>query len=146
MELVVPNTGPRPASSTPSTTSLDMSSAICFGIGEKCEYDFPVRMSDLEIEGAMKTSESGVACSISSVSIWTSSCDSAMFPLKLIVVWSGASCFDVVSGGLGKTRQRVLGGFYAIHRAASASDVNGTAARQERGKTSTHTSCIHGTA
>jgi hypothetical protein len=46
-----------------------MSSAICFGIGEKCEYDFPPRMSGFDIEGAMKISEGGVSCSISSVSI-----------------------------------------------------------------------------
>ena len=42
----VPKTGPRPASSTPRTHSLAISSAMCAGIGEKCEYDPPARMSD----------------------------------------------------------------------------------------------------
>lgn len=55
-----------------------MSSAICFGIGEKCEYDFPDKMSGLLIDGAMKMSEAGVSDSISCMSIWTSSSISAI--------------------------------------------------------------------
>jgi hypothetical protein len=43
----VPRTGPLPASSTPNTTSLDISSAICCGIAEKCEYDLPASRSCL---------------------------------------------------------------------------------------------------
>lgn len=74
----VPRTGPRPASSTPSTHSVDMSSAMCCGIGEKCEYDLPASISGLQTDGAIKTFEGGVSSSISCVSICTSSIVSAM--------------------------------------------------------------------
>lgn len=83
---VVPNTGPRPASSTPNTHSVDMSSAICCGMGEKCEYDLPERTSSLWIEGAMKTLSGGVSCSMSCVSISTSSTVSAMLIALLVDV------------------------------------------------------------
>jgi hypothetical protein len=55
-----------------------MSSAICAGMGEKCEYEFPARRSDLQTDGAMKTSDGGVSSSISCDSIWTSASVSVM--------------------------------------------------------------------
>lgn len=101
---ILPSTGPLPASSTPSTTSLDMSSAICCGIAEKCEYDLPARMSGLQMDGAMKTSAGGVSCSISCASICTSSVVSTMLlgsscVLVVVLVSMSMSLIGVQSGG-----------------------------------------------